>query len=247
MMDKDILAEAGPIKIARVPKHTFRAHIVENLRDAILSGDIAPGTQVVEMSLAEQFGVSRGPLREAIRQLVEEGLLVTIPYTGTHVTELSVEDVREIYSMRIALEIFAFEQVWDRRDAAFRRELNRRHEALSATIDAGDDRKSILAELDLHGFVYEAARHRILLHHWASLRGRLQLYWAAHHRAHGMRGPRRDGHDSYIEAASGSDLDALRAEIRTHMLRGAKQTEQFLRDRSEQTEASKVVNELQTS
>jgi DNA-binding GntR family transcriptional regulator len=247
MMDRDILAEAGPIKIARVPKHTFRAHIVENLRDAILSGDIAPGTPVVEMSLAEQFGVSRGPLREAIRQLVEEGLLVTIPYTGTHVTELSVEDVREIYSMRIALEIFAFEQVWDRRDAAFRRELNRRHEALSATIDAGDDRQSILAELDLHGFVYEAAQHRILLHHWASLRGRLQLYWAAHHRAHGMRGPRRDGHDSYIEAAGGSDLDALRAEIRTHMLRGAKQTEQFLRDRSGPTEATKLVNVLQAS
>jgi DNA-binding GntR family transcriptional regulator len=247
MNDEVRLAAARPIKIARVPKNTFRAHIVENLRDAILSGDIPPGTQVVEMNLAEQFGVSRGPLREAIRQLVEEGLLVTIPYTGTHVTELSVDDVREIYSMRIALEIFAFEQVWDHRGAAFRRELDRRHAALSATIDAGNDHQSILAELDLHGLVYEATGHRILQHHWASLRGRLQLYWAAHHRAHGMRGPRRDGHDSYIEAAGGSDLDALRAEIRTHMLRGAKQTEQFLGDRPQPTAASKFVKVLQAS
>ncbi|MFX5705701.1 hypothetical protein ABTE52_22180, partial [Acinetobacter baumannii] len=66
---------------------------------------------------------------------------------------------------------------------------------------------------------------------WAGLRGRLQLYWAAHHRAHGMRGPRRDGHDSYIAAATGDDLEAMRAEIRQHMMRGAMQTETFLRDR----------------
>jgi DNA-binding GntR family transcriptional regulator len=215
-------------RIRRVPKSTFRAHIVEGLRDAILNGDIAPGAQIVEASLAEQFGVSRGPLREAIRQLIEEGLLVTIPYTGTYVTELSVVDVREIYSMRIAIETFAFEQVWDRRDAGFYRELHRRHDVLTASIDAGDDGQSILAELNLHGFVYESAGHRILLHTWASLRGRLQLYWAAHHRAHGMRGPRRDGHDSYIAAACGSDLNVMREEIRVHMLRGAVQTEQFL-------------------
>ncbi|WP_216076103.1 GntR family transcriptional regulator, partial [Acinetobacter baumannii] len=73
------------VKVARVPKSTFRAHIVEGLREAILSGDIAPGTPLVETSLAEQFGVSRGPLREAIRQLIDEGLLVTVPYTGTNV------------------------------------------------------------------------------------------------------------------------------------------------------------------
>lgn len=222
---------AVPVKVARVPKSTFRAHIVEGLREAILSGDIAPGTPLVETGLAEQFGVSRGPLREAIRQLIDEGLLVTVPYTGTNVVELSVEDIREIYSMRVALETFAFEQVWDRRGAAFRRELLRRQDVLTASIDAGDDRTSILAELDLHGFVYEATGHRILQHNWASLRGRLQLYWAAHHRAHGMRGPRRDGHDSYIAAATGDDLDAMRIEIRQHMMRGAMQTETFLRER----------------
>lgn len=220
------------IKVARVPKSTFRAHIVDSLRAGILTGGIAPGTPVVETALAAQFGVSRGPLREAIRQLIEEGLLVTVPYTGTRVTTLSVEDVREIYSLRIALEIFAFEQVWDRRDAGFHRELRRRHEALTRTIDAGDDGASIQAELDLHGFVYEAAGHRLLLRTWQSLRGRLQLYWAAHHRAHGMRGPRRDSHDLYVAAAAGADLETMRAEIRSHMLRGAMQTERFLREQA---------------
>lgn len=211
-----------------VPRATLRAHIAERLRAAILAGDIAPGAPLTETALSECFEVSRGPLREALRQLIEEGLLVTVPYTGTHVASLSIEDVREIYSLRTALEIFAFEQVWERRDDRFRRELRRRNDALIATIDAGDDQASISTELELHGFVFEASGHKLLQRAWHGLRGRLQLYWAAHHRAHGRRGPRRDSHDSYIKAAFGDDLGALRLEIADHMRRGVVQTEKFL-------------------
>ncbi|WP_279357995.1 GntR family transcriptional regulator [Methylobacterium indicum] len=213
---------------SRVAKHTFRSRIADTLRDAILSGNIEPGSQLVETALAEQFGVSRGPLREAIRQLIEEGILETVPYTGTYVIDITVEDVDEIYSIRRNLETFAFEQLWDRRGEGFRNELLRRHEALTATIDAGDDKASILAELSFHGAVYEATGHSFLLRIWQSLRGRLQLYWAAHHRAHGIRGPRRDGHDAYLRLALGDDLAAMRDEIESHMRRGAEQTKAFL-------------------
>ncbi|WP_421996514.1 GntR family transcriptional regulator [Reyranella sp.] len=214
--------------IDRLPKATLRAHIAERLRSAILAGDIAPGAPITETALSARFDVSRGPLREALRQLVEEGLLVTVPYTGTHVASLSVADVQEIYSLRTTLEVFAFELVWDRRDAAFRDELHRRNRALLASIDAGDDRTSISTELELHGLVYEASGHALLQRVWHGLRGRLQLYWAAHHRAHGRRGPRRDSHDSYIAAALGDDLAALRLEIADHMRRGAAVTEKFV-------------------
>ena len=212
-----------------VPKSTLRAHVAERLRTAILAGDIAPGAPLVETALSQRFDVSRGPLREALRQLIEEGLVVTVPYTGTHVAPLSVEDVHEIYSLRTALETFAFEQIWQRRAERFRTERQRRNDVLIVTIDAGDDRASILAELDFHGLVYETAGHRLLKRSWDGLRGRLQLYWAAHHRAHGRRGPRRDSHDSYIEAALGDDLAAMRAEIADHMRRGVETTERFLR------------------
>ncbi|MCF4127731.1 GntR family transcriptional regulator [Methylobacterium sp. SyP6R] len=222
---------------ARVPKDTFRSRIADSLRNAILGGDIAPGSQLVETALAEQFGVSRGPLREAIRQLIEEGILETVPYTGTYVIDISVKDVDEIYSIRRNLETFAFELVWDRRGAAFRNELHRRHEALTATIDAGDDKASILAELSFHGAVYEATGHSFLLHVWHGLRGRLQLYWAAHHRAHGLRGPRRDGHDTYLRLALGDDWEAMRGEIESHMRRGAEQTKAFLDERERRQEA----------
>jgi len=207
----------------------LRAHVVERLRAAILGGDIPPGAPLVETALSERFDVSRGPLREALRQLIDEGLVVTVPYTGTHVASLSVEDVREIYSLRTVLEAFAFEQVWLRRDSRFRTELVARNDALIATIDAGDDRASISAEMHFHSLVYEASGHRQLQRAWDGLRGRLQLYWAAHHRAHGRRGPRRDSHDSYIAAALGEDLAIMRAEVADHMQRGRETTERFLR------------------
>jgi DNA-binding GntR family transcriptional regulator len=219
----------GGFRVDRLRKSTFRQHIAERLRAAILSGEIAPGAQLVETTLAAQFDVSRGPLREALRELIEEGLLVTVPYTGTHVIALTVDDIREIYSMRVTLERFAFEQAWSRRDAAFVRELNRRNAVLTQAIDAGDDAASILAELDLHGLVYETTGHKLLQRTWQSLRGRLQLYWAAHHRAHASRGPRRDSHDSYVQAAQGEDLQLMLAEITNHMGRGAERTESFMR------------------
>jgi len=215
--------------LKRVTRSTLLAQVAERLRSAILGGDIAPGAPLVEADLSMRLDVSRGPLREALRQLIEEGLVVTVPYTGTSVVSLSVDDVREIYSLRSALEIFAFEQIWDRRDEGFAAEIRRRNAALVASIDEGDDRSSISRELELHALVYEASNHMLLQRAWNGLRGRLQLYWAAHHRAHGRNGPLRESHDSYLAAALGRDIDVMRAEIVDHMRRGAAQTERFLR------------------
>lgn len=218
-----------PPPLSRLPKATLRVHIVDQLRRAILAGTLPPGAPLVETALAAQFEVSRAPLREALRQLAEEGLIVTVPYTGTSVTALSVADLHEIQSMRATLERFAFEQAWPRRNATFRREMTSRHAALSAAIDRADDAACIDTELALHGLVYEASGHRLLQRAWGSLRGRLQLYWAAHHRAHGTRGPRRDSHDRYVALALGDDLAAMRDEVASHMKRGAQVTERFVR------------------
>jgi DNA-binding GntR family transcriptional regulator len=219
---------AGPKSVVKLQKQTFGARIAEKLREAILTGEIAPGAPIIEMTLAAQFGVSRGPLREAIRQLIDEGLLVQIPFTGTHVTDLSEADVREIYSLRTTIEIFAFELIWERRDAAFAEELRERQSALAHAIDAGDEMDCIRRELHLHALAYETADHHLLLNIWNGLRGRLQLYWASHHLAHGRRGPRRTSHDGFVTAALGDDLDTLRAEIRGHMRLGADETERFI-------------------
>lgn len=90
--------------IERVPTSTL---IADQLRDAIMSGDLVQGEQVGEVHLAEQFGVSRGPLREAMQRLVQEGLLESLPHRGLFVVTLSEDDIRDIYVGRLAIETAA--------------------------------------------------------------------------------------------------------------------------------------------
>jgi DNA-binding GntR family transcriptional regulator len=228
------------MNVAALPRITLRDRAAAALREAVLSGTLPPGAAVVEAALARDLGISRAPLREAIRQLLEEGLLVQPrAWGGVTVAPVDAKVATELYTLRTALEIFAFEQLWDRRDAAFRAELARRHAVLTAAIDGGDDMATIEAELALHGLAYEAAGHGLLLAGWEGLKGRLQLYWAAHHMAHGRRGPRRDAHDEYVRRALGTDLDAMREELRAHMRRGLETVLRFLATQPATQEASR--------
>lgn len=226
------MSASAPIADAPLARVTLRQGAADALRAAVLSGRLPPGAPVVEVALARAFGISRAPLREAIRELLEEGLLVQQrSWGGVSVAPLDAVVARELYTLRTTLEIFAFECAWDRRDTDFRAALALRHEALCAVIDAGDDEASITAELALHSVVYEQAGHGLLLQAWSAIRGRLSLYWAAHHRAHGRPGPRRDAHDDYIRHALGDDVDAMRAELREHMQRGLVTVLRFIEDR----------------
>lgn len=214
--------------IAPIRRETFGEQIASNLRRAIISGEIEGGTQITEIKLASRFGVSRGPLREAMAQLASEGLIVTVPFTGTRVLKLSVADVREIFSLRTALETLAFKTIWDSRDDAFGRELVSRHARLLDTLELDDHVASSEAEISLHSLVYEACGHNLLLESWQPVAGRLQLYLALHQKAHGRTGPIKDAHEKYVQLAVGDDFDLMRLEIEDHMQRGVQQLENYV-------------------
>jgi DNA-binding GntR family transcriptional regulator len=86
---------------------TMQELVVEALRRQILSGDLAPGTHLYQEKLAQTLGVSRQPVREALRQLEVEGYVVIEPHRGVLVKELSRDDVEELYVLRSAIEGFA--------------------------------------------------------------------------------------------------------------------------------------------
>lgn len=96
---------AQPARLLRLETHqSLRERIVTRLRDAIIAGDLAPTTRLMEPELARWLGVSRTPLREAIRHLEAEGLLTTIPRVGTFVSEVNARDVEDTYAIRAVLE-----------------------------------------------------------------------------------------------------------------------------------------------
>jgi DNA-binding GntR family transcriptional regulator len=96
------------VRRKQIQRHqTLREKILETIRDAILKGTMKPGERVSEPDLAERFGISRTPIREAFRQLESEGYLVVIPRKGAVVASLSERDVEEFYAIKIILEGFA--------------------------------------------------------------------------------------------------------------------------------------------
>lgn len=93
--------------IKKVHKRSTEAQAADTLREAIISGDIPLGARLTEMLVSEQVGVSRGTIRTAFHQLVQEGLLVQVPYTGWTVMTLSSYDAWELYTLRASLEALA--------------------------------------------------------------------------------------------------------------------------------------------
>ncbi|MHB8158341.1 MAG: GntR family transcriptional regulator [Desulfocucumaceae bacterium] len=90
---------------------TLKENVLHILRTAILSGELKPGERLVESKLADEMGISRGPVREAVSQLKSEGLLKVIPHKGTFVVEWSDRDLQEVYLLRSVLEGFAARRV----------------------------------------------------------------------------------------------------------------------------------------
>lgn len=208
---------------------TRRSQIAATLREAILSGKLAPGTPLVETKLATQFGVSRGPLREAIRELSEEGLLINKPYTGTYVVEVSQKTLAEAYELRRVLEWHVFEAIWNRRDVAFRRELEHRHSMLLAAVDQQELAGEIVAEMHFHRYPYEFSGNELLLETWELLSQKIRLGFTLYQSAIGESLNHRNAHRKFMKCALGDDLDAMQSEIDVHIEVGLKTVLKFMR------------------
>src|SRR5688572_18246051 len=87
-----------------IGRRVFRERIREQLIEDILSGRLPPGSRIIETRLAQQLGVSQGPVREALRDLELFGFVVSSPFRGTQVRQISTDDLLEIYPVRAALE-----------------------------------------------------------------------------------------------------------------------------------------------
>ncbi|MEP3274959.1 MAG: GntR family transcriptional regulator [Stappiaceae bacterium] len=208
---------------------TLRGRTVDLLKRLIVSGELAAGARLTEIDLAEALGISRGPLREAIRELVDIGLVISKPYKGLFVRDFTLKDLSELYSLRTALEQFAFRLCWDRRDDAAKADLHKRNEALLRTVAKGaDPYQAIQYELELHGWCYELSQHTLLQQTWNRMKPNLQFYFAMHQQAHSRKGPLRQAHDKYIELACGDDLEAMIDHLDEHMRQGLKKTASFI-------------------
>ena len=133
------------------------------LRERILAGDLVSGDRLVEARIAQQLGISRGPLREALKQLAADGLVREEPRRGTFVATPTAEDVRDAYDLRVAIEGKAVRLVIANQERGALDALRRAADGVTAAGESADLRKLVQADYDFHETLCRVSGNRRLL------------------------------------------------------------------------------------
>jgi DNA-binding GntR family transcriptional regulator len=199
------------------------AHV---LRNAILEGRLKPGSQLREIHLASDLGVSRAPLREALGLLSEEGLVEKIPYRGAFVATVSEESIAEIASLRRRLEPFAIELALPRlKEAPTRVKVTRALEQMANGAENNDPAATIDAHMAFHRAFYELSGHRLLLDLWRSWEAQLQLFFSADQQLFADLHDLVADHVRLLAIIDTGDIAAITAEMSVHVHGGVPSAE----------------------
>jgi DNA-binding GntR family transcriptional regulator len=187
------------------------------LRDAILSGRYQHGERIVEQDLATELGVSRGPIRTALRKLEIEGLVTLLPRRGARVVMLSPDDVREIMAIRAAIEPLAVRFLLERRDPSLLQPLEaclkRMHEAAANQ----DWATAVQEDMQFHALVYELCGQRRLLTIWESLNIPVLHTFRLNRQFYDDIEQVPHRHDQLFEVYKSGDIDRAEAAAREHV------------------------------
>ncbi len=205
-----------PAIIDTLQRSTLRERCLAALRSALTTGRFRPGAHLSEVDLAGKFGVSRATVREALRHLQQEGLVEAGSRGMLHVRRLDARDIRELYSVRAALEALAAEAlaIQDQRAPAV---TTLRHRLACFGTDGSDLSAQIEADLAFHLTLCELSGNRTLARSWRLIEGsiRMTIMHAGLERAlHNMAAAR---HRPIVDAIESGDAASARKIVFEHM------------------------------
>ena len=154
----------------------LRDVVFQTLREAILRGELKPGERLMELQLAAQLGVSRTPIREAIRMLEQEGLAVTMPRKGAEVAKMTLKGMEDVLEIREALDILACQLACDRISDELLVTLEEKKRAFEASLETKDVKVIADADISFHDVIYEATGNPKLIALLSNLREQIYRY-----------------------------------------------------------------------
>ena len=196
---------------------SIREQTLDTLRDAILSAELKPGKALTEMDLSRQLGVSRAPIREALRILNSEGLVETIPYHGTTVRRLTRQDIEEIYSMRSLLETFAIERLIQAGDTQAQARLRSLVEGMLQAGAMGDLKALNALDRDFHDAIIEMSQHALLHSIWQVVAMKVRQVMALVNRRNSDLSEIAGHHLPLLAAVEAGDIPRAQAILRQHI------------------------------
>jgi DNA-binding GntR family transcriptional regulator len=195
-----------------------RHQVVATLRRAIVAGDLQPGHRLVETELAEQLGTSRAPVREALRQLEQEGLVVSRPYRATEVLGVTQEEIEEVLvPLRVTLERFAFRKARPNLTPEDLEELERLIRAMRVAGESRDVDALADADVRFHELVVTRAGQPHCEQLWRTIEPRVRAHFRRDAPAHRDQAAVADQHQRLLDALRAGDDTQLGDEVERHI------------------------------
>jgi DNA-binding GntR family transcriptional regulator len=203
--------------LLRLEKTSLREQALTSLRRAITTGQLTPGTHLVETDLSEALQISRGTLREAMRQLQQEGLISAGARGRLSVRHLDAKEIKDIFDVRAALESLAARTLASRDDRAGAVAELRKAVADMEKWAASNLEDRIEADLKFHRTMCHLSGNETLLHSWSSLEGsiRMSIMFAGVDR--GLKNMDTKRHSAIVDAIESGDADRAVATVNDHM------------------------------
>lgn len=195
----------------------LRDVVFNTLRQAILKGELEPGERLMEIQLADRLGVSRTPIREAIRKLELEGLVLMIPRKGAEVAQISEKSLRDVLEVRRSLEELAIELACQRMDDEQITKLEAAQVAFCSAVEQGDTMH--IAELDehYHDIIYSATCNTKLIQLLSNLREQMYRYRLEYIKDSGKHQVLIVEHDRILKAVKSRQIAEAKSAIREHI------------------------------
>ena len=200
----------------------LREAVCETLRDAIRKGILEPGERLMEVQLAEELGISRTPVREAIRKLEQEGYVIMMPRRGTYVSDISTNDVKEIFEIRSALESLATGLAARRIEPDELETLQNLLMEIEGYIAKNDMEKIVETDIKFHGLLYQVSRNERLVNIINNLKEQLARFRTLSMSYPGRLQETLEEHSEMVEAIANGDVSAARDAAEHHMERAEK-------------------------
>ncbi|MEF3305952.1 GntR family transcriptional regulator [Paenibacillus sp. GYB003] len=208
----------SPFRFDEQKATSLRHKITDDIRKAIFQGKLNPGDRLREVEISKQMGVSRGPVREAIRMLEQEGLLVSLPYKETTVAEISGEEVRDVLNpIRLIIETYAIRKALPN---IGERELEKLASFVADMKEGAAQRnldKIVDSDLAFHEYVISLAGMPGLLGTWTSIYNRIHLHFTIQGQAYEDLNDLWKEHDKLLQAIRKGDPEHISAAWAEHV------------------------------
>ena len=185
----------------------LRDVVFNTLRQAILKGELAPGERLMEIQLAERLGVSRTPIREAIRKLELEGLVLMIPRKGAEVAKISEQNLRDVLEVRRSLEELAIDLACQRMEPEELSELKKTQEEFAAAISEGDAMRIAQTDERYHDIIYNSTKNQKLVQILNNLREQMYRFRVEYLKQKECYPQLLEEHDKLIALISGGEVE----------------------------------------